>query len=69
MSHPFIASIPAIAIGQHTIEETKRAELERLTKIAAPLMEAIPSSLEYRLEAILLKAAEIYADRLTKGLS
>jgi len=65
MTHqPHIATRPCLVPPLKT--ETERAELERLTRIAAPLMESIPSSLEYRLEALLLKAAEIYADRATR---
>jgi hypothetical protein len=68
-NHPLIARRPPLPVGPHLHAEAERAELERLTKLAEPLMDAIPSSLEYRLEALLLKASEIYADRLIKGLS
>lgn len=67
--HHLIAQRPPLPVGPHLHAEAERAELERLTKLAVPLMESIPSSLEYRLEALLLKAAEIYADRATRDLS
>ena len=61
---PHIATRPCLAPPLKT--ETERAELERLTRLAAPLMESIPSSLEYRLEHILLMASTIYADRAAR---
>lgn len=66
--HPLIAIRQPIPVGPHLHAEAERAELERLSRLAAPLMEAIPSSLEFRLEHILLKASTIYADRLIRGL-
>jgi hypothetical protein len=69
MIHPLIAQRPPLPVGPHLRAEAERAELERLTKLAAPLMDAIPSSLEYRLEHILLQASTIHADRLIRGLS
>ena len=65
MTHqPHIATRPCLVPPLKT--ETERAELERLTRLAAPLMESIPSSLEYRLEHILLMASTIYADRAAR---
>lgn len=68
MNHrPLIAQRPPIPIAPTLHAEAERAELARLTRLAAPLMDAIPSSLEYRLEHILLQASTIYADRKTKA--
>ena len=58
-----------LPVGSHLHAEAERAELERPTRIAAALMASIPSSLEYRLEALLLKAAAIYADRAAREFS
>mgnify|MGYP006379762549 FL=1 len=63
-----IAARPPIPVGPHLHAEAERAELERLTALAAPLMDAIPSSLEYRLEHILLMASTIHADRLVRRI-
>lgn len=67
-SHP-IAARPALPVGPHLHAEAERAELERLTALAAPLMDAIPASLQYRLEHVLLQASAIHADRLIRRIA